>query len=287
MQSYLRDRYSVISQSDQISEYIPIKASVPQGSVLGPLLYIIYISDIPTYPTTHMVTFADDICILTSYPDPLSVSESLQDHLDNLHSWCKLWRIYINQSKSVHLTFMLRRQSFPPIMFDNILIPPTNHVHYLLLLYIYRRVTWNHHTRLKRLDLNRIYGLLRQLLNRNSKLSIENKLTIYKTILKPTWTYGIELWGSAKKGNIDRIQSFQSKVLRTILNAPWYVSYRTIHHDHNIPSVHETIQSRFKSFHSKLENHPNQLADALSPTTHPLNPPRRLKRRWPRNLLGE
>ncbi|KAL1130114.1 hypothetical protein AAG570_013053 [Ranatra chinensis] len=91
----------------------------------------------------------------------------------------------------------------------------------------------------------------------------------------------------AKKGNIDRIQSFQSKVLRTILNAPWYVSNRTIHHDLNIPSVHETIQPRFKSFHSKLENHPNQLADALSTTTHPLNPPRRLKRRWPRDLLAE
>ncbi|KAL1139970.1 hypothetical protein AAG570_006947 [Ranatra chinensis] len=75
----------------------------------------IYISDIPTYPTTHMATFADDICILTSHPDPLSVSESLQDHLDNLHSWCKRWRIRINQSKSVHLSFTLRRQSCPPL----------------------------------------------------------------------------------------------------------------------------------------------------------------------------
>ncbi|KAL1115175.1 hypothetical protein AAG570_007206 [Ranatra chinensis] len=162
-----------------------------------------------------MSRLADDICILTSHPDPLSVSESLQDHLDNLNSWCKRWRIRINQSKSVHLTFTLRRQSCPPIMFDNIPIPPANHVHYLGL-YINKRVTWNPHTRLKRLDLNRKYGLLRQLLNRNSKLSIENKFTIYKTILKPTWTYGIELRGSAKKGNIDRIQSFQSKVL----NAP-------------------------------------------------------------------
>ncbi|KAL1123753.1 hypothetical protein AAG570_001526 [Ranatra chinensis] len=48
-----------------------------------------------------------------------------------------------------------------------------------------------------------------------------NKLTIYNMILKPTWTYGIELWGSARKSNIDRIQSFQSKTLRTILDAPW------------------------------------------------------------------
>ncbi|KAL1117334.1 hypothetical protein AAG570_004660 [Ranatra chinensis] len=104
--------------------------------------------------------------------------------------------------------------------------------------------------------------------------------------LKLTWTYSIELWGSAKKGNIDRIHSFQSKVLLTILNAPWYVSNRTIHHDLNIPTVHETIQSRFKSFHSKLEYHPNPLANALSSIAHPLKPPRIFKRRCPRGLLA-
>ncbi|KAL1130793.1 hypothetical protein AAG570_012034 [Ranatra chinensis] len=58
------------------------------------------ISDIPTHPTTHVATLADDICILTSLPDPLSVSESLQDHLENHHSWCKQWRIRINQKSS-------------------------------------------------------------------------------------------------------------------------------------------------------------------------------------------
>ncbi|KAL1130983.1 hypothetical protein AAG570_012224 [Ranatra chinensis] len=140
---------------------------------------------------------------------------------------------------------------------------------------------------MKRLALNRKYGLLRSLLNRKSKLTTHNKLTIYKSILKPTWTYGIELWGSAKKSNIDKIQSFQSKTLRTILDAPWYVSNRTIHNDLNIPTVYKVAQTRFRSFHTNLEAHPNPLISALSSHTHPLNPPRRLKRRWPRDLLGE
>ncbi|KAL1131755.1 hypothetical protein AAG570_011368 [Ranatra chinensis] len=54
-----------------------------------------------------------------------------------------------------------------------------------------------------------------------SKLSLGNKLTIYNMILKPTWTYGIELWDSARKSYIDRIHSFPSNTLRTILDAPW------------------------------------------------------------------
>ncbi|KAL1116340.1 hypothetical protein AAG570_005835 [Ranatra chinensis] len=52
-------------------------------------------------------------------------------------------------------------------------------------------------------------------------LTTDNKLTMYKSILKPTWTYGIELWGLAQKSNIDKIQSVQSKTLRITLDALW------------------------------------------------------------------
>ncbi|KAL1123050.1 hypothetical protein AAG570_002138 [Ranatra chinensis] len=286
LQSYLTNRYSVVCHGEKLSGYIQIKASVPQGSVLGPLLYLVYTADIPTQTSTSMATFADDICILSSHPDPNSVSLSLQNHLNRLQLWCKRWRIKINQTKSAHVTFSLRRQECPPVTFDNVPIPPANHVRYLGM-YLDKRQTWNPHTRLKRLALNRKYGLLRSLLNRKSKLTTHNKLTIYKSILKPTWTYGIELWGSAKKSNINKIQSFQSKTLRTILDAPWYVSNRTIHSDLNIPTVYKVAQTRFRSFHTNLEAHPNPLISALSSHTHPLNPPRRLKRRWPRDLLGE
>ncbi|KAL1131529.1 hypothetical protein AAG570_011146 [Ranatra chinensis] len=74
--------YRIYLLRDKISQYIPIKASVSQGGVLGPPIYFIYTAGIPTHSITHMATFADDICILTSHPDPP------QDHLDDLHSWC-------------------------------------------------------------------------------------------------------------------------------------------------------------------------------------------------------
>ena len=69
-------------------------------------------------------------------------------------------------------------------------------------------------------------------------LSLENKLLIYKTVLKPEWTYGIELWGCATKSNIAVIQRYQSILLRTITNAPWYVSNQTLH-----SNLHCTILS--------------------------------------------
>jgi hypothetical protein len=61
------------------------------------------------------------------------------------------------------------------------------------------------------------------LLGHKSKLSTSNKLLIYKTILKPIYTYGIQLWGTASNSNIEILERFQSKALRMIVDAPRYV----------------------------------------------------------------
>jgi hypothetical protein len=59
---------------------------------------------------------------------------------------------------------------------------------------------------------------------RKSNIATENKLLIYKTIIIPIWTYGLELWGCASKSNMSIIQRSQSKILRMIVDAAWYVS---------------------------------------------------------------
>jgi len=73
-------------------------------------------------------------------------------------------------------------------------------------------------------------GLLFQrmywILGRKSELSLASKLLLYKSILKPIWTYGIPLWGTASHWNIKILQRFQNKALRTMVNAPWYGTVR-------------------------------------------------------------
>jgi len=54
---------------------------------------------------------------------------------------------------------------------------------------------------------------------------------MYKTFLKPMWTYGLQLWESAKKSNLNKIQIFQNITLRKLTNAPFYVSNLTLHQD--------------------------------------------------------
>jgi hypothetical protein len=74
------------------------------------------------------------------------------------------------------------------------------------------------------------------LLGRSSRLSLPNKFLLYKSILKPIWTYGIQLWGTASTSNNEIMERFQSKALRIIVDAPWYVPNNHIRRDLQMPS---------------------------------------------------
>jgi hypothetical protein len=81
------------------------------------------------------------------------------------------------------------------------------------------------------------------LLGRQSQLSTSNNLLLYKTILKPIWTYGIQLWGTAFNSNIEILERFQSKALRMIVDAPWYVPNTLIRRDLHVSTAKEEIRS--------------------------------------------
>jgi hypothetical protein len=70
---------------------LTIQSGVPQGSVLGPILYVLFTSDLPTNIHTTTGTFADDTVILASHDDPVIASKRLQGHLDQLETWLKKW----------------------------------------------------------------------------------------------------------------------------------------------------------------------------------------------------
>jgi hypothetical protein len=120
---------------------------------------------------------------------------------------------------------------------------------------------------------------LNWLIGKRSYLSSDNKLLIYKRIIKPIWTYGRELWGSASKTKIAIIQRAQSKTLRSITNAPWYVFNLTLHKDLKTPYVTETVRENGIKHYNKLENHSNPLLQPLQPHEN-----RRLQRNWPAHL---
>jgi hypothetical protein len=122
-----------------------------------------------------------------------------------------------------------------------------------------RRLTWHKHIftiwKQLRITLTKMYRLLRQKL----KLSTSNKLLVYKTILKPIWTYGIQLWGTASTSTIEILERFQSKALHIIMDAPWYVPNTIIRRDLQIPTIKEEIRRYSSQYSARLSAYPNDL----------------------------
>jgi len=129
------------------------------------------------------------------------------------------WKLQINQTKSVHTTFTLRLLPCPAVSIFGSQIPNSQTVKYLGLI-LDRRLTWAHHIKSKRLHLNARFRLLKTFTNNNTHINLNTKLLIYKFLIKPVWTYGIQLWGNANKSNLNKIQTFQNLDLRKLLNAP-------------------------------------------------------------------
>lgn len=105
--SYLEERTRFVNISGVDSTIRKIAAVVPQDSVLGPMLYTIYTSDMPAPSNIIIVTFDDGTAVLATHESAINTSNILQEKLNNINSWFKHWNIKVNAIKSVINTYHL------------------------------------------------------------------------------------------------------------------------------------------------------------------------------------
>jgi hypothetical protein len=105
---------------------------------------------------------------------------------------------------------------------------------------------------------------------------------LYKAIIKPIWSYGVQIWRCAKPSNTKIVQRVQLKILRMVFNAPCYVSNKTLHEDSKIPFVKNEIKRMTNRYLQNLPEHSNEQVSQLHV---PPEARRRLNRQWPTDVL--
>ena len=113
--SFLFDRFQRVLLNGQTSKWSQIKAGVPQGSVLGPLLFLVYINDLPEGLTSNVKLFADDTSIFSVVRDSSSSSLSLNEDLSKISQWGYKWKMLFNPDASKQaqeVVFSRKKNSF-------------------------------------------------------------------------------------------------------------------------------------------------------------------------------
>ncbi|GFW39906.1 probable RNA-directed DNA polymerase from transposon X-element [Trichonephila clavipes] len=250
--SYLTNRSFRIRINETLSNEHSVSAGCPQGSLLGPLLFNLYITDIPDYSLTKINLYADDTAIHATYKKLETISFALNKHLLLLQNFYDKWKISINVEKSTAIIFTKKQSLPPPIIMYNTQIPWSQEAKYLGIIFD-THLTWKQHIYYVRDKFRKIMFKLYPLIGRNSHLSIENKVLLYTAVMRPILAYACPVWGYAAKTNINILDTLQNSLIRMIVKAIRYMRNDDIRNALKIKSFKSHIQNIAINFFNDLE----------------------------------
>ncbi|GFX77533.1 RNA-directed DNA polymerase from mobile element jockey [Trichonephila clavipes] len=260
LHSYNSDRSYQVRVKDTLSNTKNICCGVAQGSLLGPLLFNLYINDIPDYSLTKLNMFADDTAVHTTYKRISSVTYALNKHLKLLEKYYDQWKISINVEKYAAVIFTKKRKLPPPPTMYNTTIPWSQSTKYLGIIFD-KNLTWRTHIQHTRNKFRKIMFKLYPLIGRNSELSRDNKVLLFTAVMRPILAYGCPVWGYAAKTNINILDTLQNSTIRMIVRACRYMRNDEIRNAIKINSFKSYIQKIAKNFFNslKLTNNANMI----------------------------
>lgn len=283
IRNFLSNRTFNIKYNSILSQTFHISAGVPQGSCLSPLLFNIYLSDIPQFIYSDLALFADDTALISSHPNILSAKNKLQTDLNRYSIWANNWRIKINMSKCQAKIFTLCKPIIPPPLTINNTpiswLPSASSVKYLGL-HLDTKLNWKTHIKNIIHKTNIKIHKLNSLINKNSSLRIETAKLMYTSIIRPSLTYACPIWSNAAKSNLQKIQVLQNKFLRKILHAPWFIPNSQIHKELKLPTIHDFIRHHSQVFFTNLPSLHHAQQFNLGKTYHF---PRRILSKFPKD----
>lgn len=228
--SFLTGRYLKVRVDNTLSKSFSILAGVPQGSLLGPILYTLYTSDIPLPLTCPIpiksLSYADDTIIYTSRRNIKTAEKELNNYLKQLSRYFNKWKIKVNTTKCESIIFkgskilskgQKRNSKNLQIKHNNIRINQKKYIKYLGITLTEDLKPYQHiKTTIKKGIA--AYNSIKGILNYNSKLQNKIKLICYKQLIRPILTYGFPVWSDLSSSQMEKLRLFERRMLRACSN---------------------------------------------------------------------
>ena len=216
LESYLHDRMQRVTALGVNSQALPVTTGVPQGSILGPMLFLLYANSLPgAVKSSHVSAFADDTEIFKSIKSPTDAA-ILQDDLSSLATWSSSAGLMFNESKC-----KAQRITNP--------VSNTYHINEVLLgvtsaekdlgVIISDKLLWNKQVCDQCAKSNRMLGFVRR--NTRSIKNASVRRVIYLTLVRSHLGYATQVWAPRSKELIRKIERIQRRASKYILNLPF------------------------------------------------------------------
>ena len=216
--SYLSNRCQFVTYNGVSSTSKAVKCGVPQGSILGPLLFLIYINDLANicYHTLPFL-FADDTNLFKSGSDLAAMENAINTELRIISEWLKVNKLSLNIKKTKYMLFTKKRNYVDSINIEieGQSIDETGSTKFLGVI-IDKQLNWKEHISHVTSKVSRGIGILikaRHLLNKDALVSL------YYSFIYPYMTYCNHVWGNTYPTNLSRLVLLQKKVIRVIAQA--------------------------------------------------------------------
>ena len=209
---FLTSRKQRVVIEGQASDWLTVTSGVPQGSILGPLLFLAYINDLPYSVTCNSDLFADDT-VLHRHIENRSDCVLLQEDLTSASEWCKSWLVTLKTEKCevLHIT----RKKDPircQYSLNNLLLPEVDH-HKHLGLWLEPSLSWDYHINSICAKANKVLGLIKRTFGYSNKTGIK---TAFKALVIPILEYACPVWNPYLVKHTKAIEAIQRRASRLI-----------------------------------------------------------------------
>ncbi|GBM91126.1 putative RNA-directed DNA polymerase from transposon X-element [Araneus ventricosus] len=263
LKSYLEERKFAVKIGNSISEAKIMRAGIPQGGKISPVLYSLYVNDIPKTHKTLLGIYADDTAILAKNKNHKYTAAALNQHLAKLDDWFLKWKIALNVNKTEAVYFAKGRRKYKPIVkIKNQTITWSQQAKYLGVI-LDEKFTWKNHITTIKTKFRAASRKLFPLIARDSEMNRKYKLLLYTAILRPIITYGCPIWGAAANSNIRMLEILENNIIRLICKAGWYMRNVDIRNAIKLISLKEFIKKISAKFYHNLDNIDNEAIQQL------------------------
>ena len=263
----LSERRQQVVLTGAISDWVYIKAGVPQGSILGPLLFLIFINDIVNDIDSYIRFLADDTSLYIIMDNAQTSAETLNADLEKVWAWAKTWLVSFNPLKreSLIITRKTHKPIHPPIFMQNQQIQEvTSHKH--LGLYISNDCSWHDHiTYIKDKAWGRI-NVMRKLKYKLDRKSLE---TIYTAFIRPLLEYGSVTWDNCTQYEKQELEKIQTEAARIATGTTKLVSLQSLYNETKWDQLEKRRNNHKLSFFFMMMNSlaPLYLSSLIPPST--------------------